>query len=182
MSNRADHQETHHQILDLIDECRRETNPFPLTIEVLGDTPSVAGHRLVTNVRQGAKIRFRVRSAAAGHLSVFNIGTSGGVWLLFPNPWQRNSHVGAEETVLIPSQDASWTLELFGPPGTDVIQAFVTPVGLPIVDDPSSFGLGKALRSWRDEAAARTVRVVARELRKQSPNAWAEASVTFDVS
>ena len=58
------------------------------------------------------------------YVYVFDIGTTGKITLLFPNPFAREHRLQAGIPKLIPAFDAPYDFRLSGPPGIEVIQVF----------------------------------------------------------
>jgi hypothetical protein len=78
------------------------------------------------------KFSFAIRSAHAGHVYIYTVGTEGNDFhLLFPNARDRNNRVAAGEVLRLPR--ASWPIKAFGPPGTDHFVVMVS-------DAPRDFG------------------------------------------
>jgi len=78
------------------------------------------------------KFSFAIRSAHAGHVYIYTVGTEGNDFhLLFPNARDRNNRIAAGEVLRLPR--ASWPIKAYGPPGTDHFVVMVS-------DAPRDFG------------------------------------------
>ena len=110
--------------LDLVDLVRAE-NPyasFAVAIDVLGRPPRAT---------EGEVVRFRVRSDAAGFLTIVSRSPSGGVTLLFPNRFSPESRIEAGASITVPA-DGAFVFKVSGPFGQEYVKAIVTPA--PLVD------------------------------------------------
>lgn len=79
-----------------------------------------------TRLKIGADtLDFSVQSARDGHVYVFYKGTKpDSLYLLFPNPLDKDNRIRAGETMRLPRPD--WTVSPLGPPGTDHLLVMVT--------------------------------------------------------
>lgn len=59
-------------------------------------------------------------------LTLFNIGTSGKVHIIFPNEYQKDNFVKANTVYSIPPKGANFVFRVQGPAGEDVIKAIAT--------------------------------------------------------
>ncbi|MBC7994372.1 MAG: protein kinase [Rhizobacter sp.] len=71
------------------------------------------------------KLQFRVKSSEAGYVYVFFAGTDKGhMYLLFPNTFDKNNRIEANQEMLLPRK--SWNITAGGPPGTNHIVTMVS--------------------------------------------------------
>lgn len=59
-------------------------------------------------------------------VTLFDVGTSGKVHIIFPNEFQENNSIKAGQTYRIPAEDAKWTFKLQGPAGKNILKAIAT--------------------------------------------------------
>jgi hypothetical protein len=71
--------------------------------------------------RIGDTMSLSVEADKNAYIYVFDQGTSGKKYLLFPNKYQRNAHVKAHTKVSIPGERAPWSITVHGPVGYEVI-------------------------------------------------------------
>jgi hypothetical protein len=71
--------------------------------------------------RIGDTMSLSVEADKDAYIYVFDQGTSGKKYLLFPNKYQRNARVKAHKKTSIPGEQAPWSLTVHGPVGYEVI-------------------------------------------------------------
>ncbi len=59
-------------------------------------------------------------------VTLFDVGTSGKVHIIFPNEYQKDNSIKAGQTYRIPAEDAKWTFKLQGPAGKNILKAIAT--------------------------------------------------------
>ncbi len=86
----------------------------------------------------GEEVTFFFRTNRDAFLSLLDIGTSGELRVLFPNPFQKTNFVRAGQIVTIPSASPSkgeaFSITVEGPTGLERIKAIATTFPLPIAD------------------------------------------------
>ncbi|NJD20528.1 MAG: DUF4384 domain-containing protein [Gemmatimonadetes bacterium] len=87
--------------------------------------------------RIGEEIRFRIRTPRAGFLTLLDLGTSGAVTVLYPNPFDELGRIEAGRWVEVPGPGAMLTVE--GPAGEGAVRALVTDRPLPLGRAPGTF-------------------------------------------
>ncbi len=60
------------------------------------------------------------------YVTLVNVGTSGGLTILFPNRFSGGHALKAKTVYTVPGPDDNYELALSGPPGTELIYALVT--------------------------------------------------------
>ena len=63
----------------------------------------------------GEKVRLFVKSNKDAYLTVLNVGPSGNTTLLYPNAYQEDTRIGANQTVEIPAADSGASIRVSGP-------------------------------------------------------------------
>lgn len=74
----------------------------------------------------GDTLTLQVRASQDAYITVLEVGTSGKVHIIFPNRYQENNRVSANEIVAIPSDESHFRIRVGGPAGRDVIKVFAT--------------------------------------------------------
>jgi Domain of unknown function (DUF4384) len=74
----------------------------------------------------GEAMRIKVEMSRTAHVYLFDIGTSGKNYMLFPNRYHTSSLVRAHETIEIPGRHADWSLIVHGPTGHELIVAIAS--------------------------------------------------------
>ena len=80
----------------------------------------------------GDTITFYFRSDRDTYITLIDIGTSGEMRVLFPNPFQKNNFVMGGQTYAIPKRDAEFSIKVEYPPGLERIKAIATETPLSI--------------------------------------------------
>jgi hypothetical protein len=134
----------------------------------------------------GTKLKFKLTSNRAGHVTVINAGTSGRFWLLVPSAGARSARISRERNYDLPGEEllpASWSgpLEEGGPSGEwEHVIAIVSdePLLAPefLEDRFRHFGRGDLLELTIPELAE-----VHRRLAKWPESAWSAGVVSFEV-
>jgi hypothetical protein len=85
--------------------------------------------------RLGEPITVSVRSHATAYITVLNFGTSGRMTVVFPNQFQQDNLVHADQVVQVPPADAPFRLFSSGPAGIELLQVVASdhPLSLPEV-------------------------------------------------
>jgi hypothetical protein len=100
-----------------------------LDVEAWVDNPSLT-------YAIGQPMRVMVRPRQDAHITVVNVDADGRVAVLYPNHFQRETHVRAGSIVMIPHEGASWRFKVTGPVGVDLFKIFASrqPLSLPELD------------------------------------------------
>jgi hypothetical protein len=103
-------------------------DPAPLLRDIaIGRPPSERPFRL------GDSIRLTFRTGRDGHLALIDVGTSGGVTVLFPNRWTADGSIAGGRDYSLPDPSLPVPdLTLSGRPGTERILAIATRDALPM--------------------------------------------------
>lgn len=112
-------------------------------------------------------------------LTLFNVGTSGKVHVLFPNEHQQDNLVKAGTVYQVPAKAAKFRFKAQGPVGQDVIKAIATLEQVALVSDgaaKSSGGMKEIAGSQKDIAIE-----VQQALDPVDPKRWAEAERVISI-
>lgn len=113
------------------------------------------------------------------YLTLFNIGTSGKLTVLFPNYLFQNNFITANKIYAIPGEEYPFEYELSGPPGVEKIKAIATTSKLNFLD--FEFSKAEFFHSVESGVAARDISVVAKKMEEVPVDSWAEAICKFEV-
>jgi len=94
------------------------------------------------NYKIGEKAQIKVVSNTDGYLTLIDIGTSENVHVIFPNHWETNNFIKANEWIIIPETGKTDYLMIDGPTGKNRIMAILTkdPSALVLPDLTNGFG------------------------------------------
>ena len=131
--------------------------------------------------RVGDAIGVGFRASRDCYLTLLNLGTSGGLTILFPNAHQRENFVRSGDPYHIPAADSGFEFRLQGPPGTERLKAVATLSKVLLLE--SHFAPDGAIFDTRPASATpRDIAVVQRRVERLQPQAWAEATTEFTVT
>ena len=129
--------------------------------------------------RIGERIVVCFRSDRDCYLTLFNIGTSGKLTVLFPNYLFQNNYTRADRIYAIPGDEYPFEYELSGPPGVEKIKAIATTSKLNLFD--FEFSKDEFFHSVDKGIASRDISIVAKKMEEVSVDNWAEAICEFEV-
>ena len=129
--------------------------------------------------RIGDRIVVYFRSDRDCYLTLFNIGTSGKLTILFPNYLFQNNFTRADRIYAIPGDEYPFEYELSGPPGVEKIKAIATTSKLNLMD--FEFSKEEFFHSVESGVAARDISIVAKRMGEVPVDSWAEAICEFEV-
>ncbi len=129
--------------------------------------------------RIGDKIVVYFRSDRDCYLTLFNIGTSGKLTVLFPNYLFQNNFTRANRVYDIPGDEYPFEYELSGPPGVETIKAIATTSKLNLLD--FKFSKEEFFHFVESGIAARDISIVAKKMEEVPVDSWAEAICEFEM-
>ncbi|HPE70751.1 MAG TPA: DUF4384 domain-containing protein [Candidatus Competibacter sp.] len=125
----------------------------------------------------GAKVRVLATAEQDCRLTLLDVGTSGQVYVLFPNRYQPDDRIRAGETVTIPGDAAPVDYQLSGPSGVEALIGICRTDGQPVYTGSYNFQQ-HVYQPWGDaKSLAKDLAVV---LSESSP-ALAHTATTFIV-
>ena len=130
--------------------------------------------------RIGDKITLFFRSNHDCYLTLFNLGTSGSVTVLFPNRLFQDNFIRANQTYSIPGKGYSFEYILSGPIGVERIKAIASMDKVNLADLDFSQG-DRIFHSAERSAAAKDIQIVAKHMEELHTTGWATAMCEFDV-
>lgn len=111
------------------------------------------------------------------YVTLFNLGTSGKLTLLYPNPFARNNFVRAGEVVQFPRRSDAFEYVIDGPRGTERIKAIATTTPLALSGVQLSSG---RFARWGPNNT-RDIGILTRDLAVVPKHNWTETTYSFDV-
>ena len=167
-----------HEVLEELERLRKRRKASSIDLRIVrpGQSRDISVRPPASADRQGlgSSLQLAIASEISGYLYVLNLGTSGKLWRLLPNPWRTDNRIAKQQTVLIPNGD--FELKFEGKPGTEVVMAIVVPNR---VDQLEQLPLNADGMSLSPEAAARGIAAVGRQL--SSLDDWAEATLAIQT-
>jgi len=146
-------------------------------------TERIKGDRDIKTIprkhRIGDRIVVYFKSDRDCYLTLFNIGTSGKLTILFPNYLFQNNFTRADQIYAIPGDEYPFEYELSGPPGVEKIKAIATTSKLNLLD--FEFSKEEFFHSVESSIAARDISIVAKRMGEVPVDSWAEAICEFEV-
>ncbi|MCK4793168.1 MAG: DUF4384 domain-containing protein [Desulfobacteraceae bacterium] len=133
-----------------------------------------------SSYRIGDRITFFFCSNRDCYLTLFNLGTSGSVTILFPNKLFRDNLIMANRIYSIPGEGYSFEYKLSGPAGVEIIKAIATMDKVDLVGlDFSKKGI--VFHSAERSAAAKDIQIVEKRVKELPATGWATAMCEFAV-
>ena len=136
--------------------------------------------------RVGESVTLSFRCERDCYLSVIDIGTSGGIKVIFPNLWFPNSFLRAGESHVIPQAGYPFKFEVDGPRGIESVKAIFTLDPIDLAD--GGFSQQQPFRELSGAGATRDIRVLAAEVSQIShritdlpADRWCESTCEFFV-
>jgi len=130
-----------------------------------------------TQYAVGDKLVIRFSAERSCYVTLFNMGTSGQITVLFPNRFYATNYVKAGEVYSIPGRFQNFTINVSGPPGIEKLKIFATEANVPLL--PQQYNVS-AFRSL-DPKQRSVTRDLAITIKNLDETAWAEASFEFEV-
>lgn len=127
--------------------------------------------------RIGDELVIRFQAERDCYVTIFNMGTSGQITVLFPNRFYATNYVKANEEYRIPGRFQNFKINVGGPAGIEKLKIFATDSNVPLLPEQHNVS---AFRSLDPEERSVT-RDLAVTLSNLDDTAWAEASFEFEV-
>jgi len=128
----------------------------------------------------GDKITFFFRSEQDCYLTLFNLGTSGSITILFPNKLFQDNLIKAGQTYTIPGAAYSFEYMLSGPAGVEKIKAVATTEKINLMELDFSQN-NRIFYSTDRSAAAKDIQIVEKRLKEMTLIGWATTTCEFTV-
>jgi len=130
-----------------------------------------------TTYRLGDKLVIRFKAGRSCYVTIFNMGSSGQITVLFPNRFYATNYVKKGEEYSIPGRFQNFTITCQGPPGLEKLKIFATDANVPLL--PQQYNVS-AFRSL-DPKQRSVTRDLAVTLSNLDKTAWAEGAFEFQV-
>lgn len=112
--------------------------------------------------RAGEPLRLLFETNRDAYVTLVNIGTTGGVTILYPNRFSADNRVKAGTVYRVPGSGDNYEIALNGPAGVELVYALVTTQ--PLKFNEADFGGGALKPSGRPDLLTRDLNVTARRL------------------
>lgn len=173
--------------LNFLDEKLSGIKQAKSTFKIeLGTAKKTEGVRDVRDIkihtrryRIGDRIVVYFKTDRDCYLTLFNIGTSGKLAVLFPNNLFQNNFITANKMYAIPGDEYPFEYELSGPRGVEKIKAIATTSKLNLLD--FEFSKDEFFHAVESGIAARDISIVAKKMGEVPVDSWAEAVCEFEV-
>ncbi len=111
-------------------------------------------------------------------VTLFNVGSGGKVHIIFPNEYQKDNKVKANQEYRIPPEGAKFAFKVSGPAGEDVIKAIATLDNIKLLGESDTKPDGAF-----QQVALKEIEVVEKieDNLPKDPKRWAETEVTIKV-
>ena len=130
-----------------------------------------------TDYTIGDKLVVRFKADRSCYVTIFNLGSSGQITVLFPNRFYATNYVKKDEEHAIPGRFQNFTINAQGPAGIEKLKIFATEANVPLL--PEQYNVS-AFRSLDPEERSVT-RDLAVTIKNLDNTAWAEGSFEFEV-
>jgi len=129
----------------------------------------------------GDKLQVKVRASQDCHLTLIDVGTSGGVSIIFPNHQAADNAVKAGVTYTIPGPEAGFDFEVGGPSGRELLRAIASRE--PVVDLADAVSRTSAQKPFAEPSQdpAILTRDIHVQGKKAKPGEWSEASLALKI-
>lgn len=130
--------------------------------------------------KAGEEIVFSFKTNQDCRLTLFNVGTSGEIHILFPNEHHQDNLVKAGSTYRIPAEGAKYLFKAQGPAGEDVVKAIATLEKVALVGEGDVKPAGEFQEVTRPEKDI--VIAIQETLKPLDSKRWAEAEKVVKIS
>jgi len=133
-----------------------------------------------TSYEIGDLLTIHFKSDQSCYVNIFDITTSGKIYLLFPNRYNPMGFVKAGETFSVPSRKDNFQIRVNGPPGIEKIKVIASLNEGSIVDSFSS-SAGEVLREFSeiDNDLTRDLQIISAG--PQSGASWSVKTISFTI-
>lgn len=125
----------------------------------------------------GDEVVIRFKAERDCYVTIFDLGTSGQITVLFPNRFYATNFVKKDQVISIPGRFQNFSIKVSGPAGLEKLKIFATDSYVPLL--PEQYNVS-AFRSL-DPKERSVTRDLAVTLTNLDDTAWAEATFEFQV-
>ena len=130
-----------------------------------------------TEVTTGDAVVIKFQAERDCYVTLFNMGTSGQIAVLFPNRFYATNFVKGRKEYRIPGEFQNFVIKAQGPTGIEKLKIFATDANVPLLPEQQNVSVFRSL-----DAGERSVtRDLAVTLTNLDETAWAEGSFEFEV-
>ena len=126
----------------------------------------------------GDAVTIKFRADRDCHVTIFNLGTSGQIIVLFPNRFYATNYVRKDEVYSIPGRFQNFTIDAEGPAGIERLKIFATEANVPLLPEQQNASIFRTLDPETDRGVTRDLAVTLANL---DETAWAEGTFEFEV-
>jgi hypothetical protein len=126
-----------------------------------------------------AEVTFHVRSNRDCYVSLLDLQTSGGVYVLFPNAFQKENRVLANQVYSIPGSEAPFSINASGPTGVEGVKAIASIRPLTV---ETLTGGGAFASAGTPELQIRLCEQIQSAIKDLDENEWDVGEWTFEVT
>ena len=131
-----------------------------------------------TEYKVGDELVIKFKADRSCYVTIFNMGSSGQITVLFPNRFYATNYVKKDEEYAIPGKFQNFTIKAQGPAGIEKLKIFATEANVPLL--PEQYNVS-AFRSLDPKTEASVTRDLAVTIKGLDETAWAEGSFEFEV-
>lgn len=148
-------------------------NPKPgFNVELWADRKDAA-------YKVGDEVAFFFKADKDCRVTLFNVGTSGEVQILFPNKFQKDNLVKADKEYRFPAKEAEYLFRFKGPAGEDMVKAIATLDDVTLVAASDTKPQGEVKEVVKPQSVlARDVEIA---LKPVETKRWSEAELVVTV-
>jgi len=130
-----------------------------------------------TEYKIGDELVIKFKAERSCYVTIFNMGSSGQITVLFPNRFYQTNQVKANEEYSIPGRFQNFTIKAQGPAGIEKLKIFATEGNVPLLPEQYNVSVFRSL----DPEERSVTRDLAITIKGLDETAWAEASYEFEV-
>ena len=131
-----------------------------------------------TDYKVGDELVIKFKADRSCYVTIFNMGSSGQITVLFPNRFYATNYVKKDEVYSIPGRFQNFTIKAEGPAGVEKLKIFATEGNVPLL--PEQYNVS-AFRSLDPKTEGSVTRDLAITIKGLDETAWAEGSFEFQV-
>ena len=131
-----------------------------------------------TEFKLGDELVIKFKADRSCYVTIFNMGSSGQITVLFPNRFYATNYVKKDEVYSIPGKFQNFTIKAQGPAGIEKLKIFATEGNVPLL--PEQYNVS-AFRSLDPKTEGSVTRDLAITIKGLDETAWAEGSFEFEV-
>jgi len=161
------------KVKENVDELQNIKNPDAgFKIEIWTD-------REDATYKIGDEVIFYFKTNKDSRLTLLNVGTSGKVYVFFPNKYQKDNLVKAEEVYRFPPEEAKYLFKFKGPAGVELVKAIATLENVTLISHADIKPTGEVQEVTKPQSEI--VKDIEVALKPVNTKKWAEAELELIV-